>query len=424
MKIPKARYGKHKNTSDIMYFLGYNASSDFKLEELKNMKNLSSNEYPLLSIREPREVVMTLTTPKYLFASEKLCYVDGLDFYWDGVKKGTLTIEPKSIIDFNKYIIIFPSKQYYDYVNDTWGTFTSPDIDYATVSNNRIFGVKGSELFACKLGDFKSWESFQGLSTDSFAADVATKGDFNGITNYANHVTMFKNEFMHELYGNKPSNYSIPEAFKSGSVGNESISEVKGYLLFAGDEGVKLYSGGIPRVISNKLNKIFVSASAGTDGKKYYISIYDGTSYELFVYDLEYDMWHKEDNLEVINFAYYQDHLYALATDGKVYKFNSGTEVISWELETQIFTENPDNKKHYKTVYINIELEQDSEITVYIKKNDYPYMPVKTILSHGHRSYKIPINVQDTHHFQILIKGVGKAKIHNITREFIIGGDV
>ena len=47
-----------------------------------------------------------------------------------------------------------------------------PDLDYITECDNRVWGCSSREnvIYACKLGDFRNWNSFAGLSTDSYAA--------------------------------------------------------------------------------------------------------------------------------------------------------------------------------------------------------------------------------------------------------------
>lgn len=427
MRIPIASQNKpRKAVDDIIRFLGYNDTDQYQNGELKYMENMSSDSFPNISTRKARKNIKKLNDPKYLFSSEKLCWIDGSKFYWDGVEKGTLSKAPISLIDFNGHIIIFPDKKYYDYVEDKWGSFEGPDIDYATVSNNRVFGVKGSEFYASRLGDFKTWDSFQGLSTDSYAADVATAGNFNGITNYSNHVTMFKKNFIHELYGDKPSNYMVPEAFKSGLVDNRSIQELGARLYFVGEEGVKIYSGGQPRVISSGLNKAYIEAVSGIDNSKYYLSLYDGSNHDLFVYDSEKRLWHREDDLKVIQFVNHEGDLLALTEEGDIIKFNTSEDQseISWAIETQKFTDHVPEKKEYKNIYLMLEGDLGSFFTVYLKYDESDYENLKTIHITDKKSFRIPIKIKRCNSFQLKIEGMGNVKINQITREFFVGGDV
>jgi len=61
---------------------------------------------------------------------------------------------------------------------------TLPALDFVCESNNRLWGCKYglvdnvvvNEIYASKLGDFRNWSCFMGLSTDSYTASVGTDG--------------------------------------------------------------------------------------------------------------------------------------------------------------------------------------------------------------------------------------------------------
>ncbi|NLU24671.1 MAG: hypothetical protein GXW99_08225, partial [Clostridiales bacterium] len=65
---------------------------------------------------------------------------------------------------------------------------TVPLMDYVTECGNRLWGcrygltdgVTVNEIYASKLGDFKNWNCFAGLSTDSYAAARGADGPFTG----------------------------------------------------------------------------------------------------------------------------------------------------------------------------------------------------------------------------------------------------
>ena len=63
-----------------------------------------------------------------------------------------------------------------------------PDMDFVVEQGNRLWGCKYgivngeavNEIYASKLGDFRNWNSFAGLSTDSYAASRGSDGVFTG----------------------------------------------------------------------------------------------------------------------------------------------------------------------------------------------------------------------------------------------------
>ena len=240
-----------------LVFKGVNKKEIIEDTELSDGVNLDSEMIPALSPRKPIKSVAKLSSPTYFgIVNGKHYFIDEVDFYYDGVKRGVLSKNKKSIVDFNGNLVIFPDKKYYDYVEGIFGTFNSPDIDYAAVHYNRIFGVKGNDIRASKVGDFKKWEEFGGTELDSWAADVYSPGDFTGITSYQDHVIFFKRDQMYELYGYTPSQFKIIESAKTGCIDNESIKEVQGVLFFMSESGVQTYSGGFPRPISEKLTQV------------------------------------------------------------------------------------------------------------------------------------------------------------------------
>jgi len=425
MRRSKARYKAARTQSDIIALAGFNNTENHNEKQLLDMLNISSNEYPFITQRPPREQIEALTAGKYLFASNVLCWVDGLNFYYGGISKGTLTNDPTSIVEMNNFIVIFPDEVYYDKVNDTWGSFTSGyAINYATVNDNRMFAVSGNQLIASKQGDFKTWDSFQGVNTDSYAADVATQGDFIGLVTFQDHVTMFKYDDIHELYGNMPSNYTIPEALKTGCVDARTAAELDGILMFMSQDGIYSYSGGLPRKISNEVDVSYEGGVAATSDGKYYVSLYNGTDYSLFVYDARYKEWYKEDDLQVTHFAKLDGILYALTADNKILQFNSGSEIVSWEIESNEFDQLIFENKTYRELLINIELEYGSTAILYIKKDNLPYELIKSMTDAKQRHFRIPINLSNCNSFQFKITGNGEFTLKNIRRTFDLGGRI
>lgn len=84
---------------------------------------------------------------------------------------------------------------------------TVPETDYVCQCRNRLWGCRYgndgagniNELYACALGDFKNWNQFMGLSTDSWRASVGSDGVWTGAVNYLGTPIFFKENCLHEL---------------------------------------------------------------------------------------------------------------------------------------------------------------------------------------------------------------------------------
>ena len=63
-----------------------------------------------------------------------------------------------------------------------------------------VDGQAVNEIYACALGDFRNWNSFAGLSTDSYAAARGSDGPFTGAAACMGGVVFFKESCMERIY--------------------------------------------------------------------------------------------------------------------------------------------------------------------------------------------------------------------------------
>ena len=236
-----------------------------------------------------------------------------------------------------------------------------PNMDFITEAGNRLWGcrygvaVNGevvNEIYASKLGDFKNWSCYMGLSTDSYAASCGTDGPFTGAVTHLGYPLFFKEGFLHKVYGNYPANFQIQStACRGVQQGCEkSLAIVNEVLYYKARSAVCAYDGSLPTEMSTALGDVqYGSAVAGAHGNKYYISMADGSgAYYLFVYDTLKGMWHREDNTRVDAFCSCRGEMYFIDhADGKIKTvFGSGTpaeEKVSWMAETGVLgTDSPD----------------------------------------------------------------------------------
>jgi hypothetical protein len=427
---------------DVVTFKGLNRLPSIDKGELRSMRNLCSDNPTCLSPRSPRQVYRNLTngTAFFVTSAGKECYVDGTGFYFDGVMKGTVTSGVKSICEFASYVLIFPDKKYYNYSNNTFGTIgngsvypasgSCPNIKYACVFNNRVWGIGGQELYASKFKDPFTWTQFSvPLSeTDSvyFGIDNAF-GELTGIIPLENHIVFTtKNSSIFEVYGNKPSNFT-PRLVSnsSGCISHKSLAEIDGKVFLLNNDGISVYGGSYPQPISIQLQeKNCISGVGIAFNRKYYISLFNGSTYSLYVFDTLLNQWYLEDDLNVLDFAIINNTLYALASDNKIYKFGAGTEIVSWEAETDRFTERYLGMKATSKIKIEAELEYGSKVSVYIRNDDSNYRPLSSFTQTGYgyfAAYELP---RDAFWFQLKLTGIGPCKIYSINREIIVRSDI
>lgn len=98
-------------------FRGYNHNLRISTGEFYDMRNLTSDLYPVLSPRKPRGIYAKPASPQALIAKEQLCYVDGADFVIgeERIAMGLSTAHgdnPKRLVSMGAYVIILPDKMY------------------------------------------------------------------------------------------------------------------------------------------------------------------------------------------------------------------------------------------------------------------------------------------------------------------------
>lgn len=448
-------------------FRGYNRNLRIGAGEWRHMENMTSDHYPVLSPREPRQVWRRPASPQGILAKEKLCYVDGGDFLI-GDDRYPLSLStaaadcPKQLISMGAYVIILPDKCYIntlnpadrgsldaavtlqavtlrlcredggelapkhagktppqnpengDYWLDTsekpaqlkqwsetmggWSTLTttylrleapgigvpfapwdgvtisgfpeshsllntasvirslgpdhivvaglpqqavesldcpitverrSPPMDFAVECGNRLwacrFGDDGTgetvnRLYASKLGDFKNWNCYMGLSTDSYYVNLGTDGPFTGAAAHLGSVLFFKENGLHKVYGSAPSDFTVQDTPCRGVQPgcHLSLAIVGEMLYYRSRTGVCAYDGSLPVEVSYALGQMPCSyAAAGAQGSKYYLSLVTPEGTHLMVYDTKRSFWHREDDFLATGFASLEGRLYAI--DGRNY---------------------------------------------------------------------------------------------------------
>ena len=115
-------YTKENSRQMVDLFKGYNHNMRISDGEFFDMKNMTSDYYPVLSPRKNRGVYASATNPTGLIAKDALCYVDGNTFYINEypVDMG-LSDEPKQLISMGAYVIIMPDKKWINTIDHQFG---------------------------------------------------------------------------------------------------------------------------------------------------------------------------------------------------------------------------------------------------------------------------------------------------------------
>ena len=316
-----------------------------------------------------------------------------------------------------------------------------PAMDFIIESGNRLFGCKYgesnngeivNEIYASKLGDFKNWNCFMGVSTDSYVASCGTDGQFTGAITHMGYPLFFKENCVHKVYGNYPANFKIQDTACNGvqnGCGN-SLAIVNTTLLYKSRGGVFACDGSIPTEISYALgNKAYKNAVGGAHDNKYYISMEDenGAS-NLCVYDAAQGMWHKEDDLKVDAFCSCNGEMYAIS-GGKVITMlgsgDAGENAVEWMAETGEIGMNSPDMKYISRLTLRMAMDIGAEMAVYAQYDfSSRWELVCRIKGTSLRSFSIPVRPKRCDNMKLRIEGIGNAKIYSITKTIEQGSEI
>lgn len=524
-------------------FKGYDVRSIIDDGSMRQMRNLSTDEYPSLTPRKKRGVYAEgYSSPQCIMQRmDKLAVISDSKFYYDGIWIRGINLSPnvenRRLVAINSRIVIFPDKLWYNINTGESGTlentatatalafhknevtyetevtitlasgstlerfkkgdaisfdgltttgfdgndnnienavienidyennkiwlaegwihypteddqdFTAegnisifrkvPDLEFVLEYNNRLYGTSGNTIYASKLGDPTNWYYYSAGTADaSYAVEVGTDGEFTGIAPLPNQIVFFKENCIHKLYGYKPSNYQLVTTqnvlgLEKGS--EKSIQLVGGTLYYKSREGVMLYTGDSPVLISACFGSDrFYDAVAGTDKLKYYISMKKrgDDSQHFFVYDIARELWVEEDDTNAQDFTYLDNTL--LYIDGKSKKIREvvGREGhhleddIEWYARFGDFDEYglyrraqfKENKRVYSKLQMRLSMADHTRVSVWISVDGGAWESVCNIDTEEKRVVEMPIIPRRCDRFGILITGRGNVKIESLTR--------
>ena len=584
MNYPKLKVLKTSRQM-VDTFRGYNHNLRISDGEFFDMKNMTSDYYPVLSPRGKRGFYVKPASPQGLIAKDAICYVDGRDFVMGEYRIGMdLSVAeedcPKQLISMGAYVIIMPDKKYIntmditdfgsieasfttttdvsfelctitgdvysdttispdapaDPVNlDYWidtsstphtlkqysassGTWVSvattyikisatgigkafsqydgvtisgvldaslqslnanmvvwakgddfivvvgildavtsqkaedgaikverrmPNMDFVVESENRLWGcrygtaINGevvNEIYASKLGDFKNWNCFMSLSTDSYTASCGTDGQFTGAITHLGYPLFFKENCVHKVYGNYPANFQIQTtACRGVQKGcHNSLAIVNETLFYKARSGICAFDGSLPTECSYALgNEAHFNAVGGAHGNKYYVSMMDmNGDWELFVYDTAKGMWHKEDNLHASAFCSCRGELYCIDADTRniITMLGSGEEdtgEVNWMVETgELGISSPD-MKYISRITIRMSMAIGAEMDIYAQYDmSDEWVHLCNIRGTSLRSFSIPIQPRRCDYMKLKIEGAGMGKIYSWTKTIEQGSEI
>ena len=331
---------------------------------------------------------------------------------------------------------------------------TVPDLDYIVESNNRLWGCKYgmedgqvmNEIRASKLGDFRNWSTFLGVSTDSYTASIGTDGPFTGAITQRGYPVFFKENCIHKVSGMTPSSFQISTTkcrgvqrgcWRSAVVVNETV-------YYKARQAVMAYDGNMPVSVGDQLGHVLYSdARAGAMGDKYYISMKNANDeWSLFTYNTKNNIWYREDSLHALGFGAAEDELYIIdeanntmvAVNGSMGTLEDPPEWMA-EFGLSGIEYRPNDYgnmgrsdipgSHYLSRFVfRMYMEDDSEAKLEIMyDSNGEWIPMGVIHGNRMKTTVLPVAPRRCDHLRFRMKGRGEIRIYDITSYMEVGSD-
>lgn len=335
-----------------------------------------------------------------------------------------------------------------------------PKMDYVIESNNRLWGcrygenVNGdivNEIYASKLGDFKNWEYFAGTSQDSYVASLGKDGRFTGAISYMGTPLFFRQNCIHTIYGNYPAQYQLQTTECSGVQisGMRSLAVVDGVLYYKSPNGVCAYTGSMPTEIGVPLgdyNFNYRTCCAAGYRHKYYLRLIDlgeNLFNNLFVYDTQKNMWHREDEFKGSCFCsatlpsgqeclfYLDDHVegITLIYSIKTIEVNAlsppDDESVDWFAESGIIRYSSPDKTYISRMSLKLSMEVGTRVYVYLEYDSSgTWEQVGVITGTSLNTFTLPIKPRRCDHMRLKLVGTGATKLYSISKTMEQGSDI
>ena len=568
----------------ISTFAGYDHNRSIAANAFYDMKNMSSDGYPLLQSRARRGVVRQMETPQGILAKDAMAWADGGKLYYNGAEIVglTLTEGEKQLVSMGAYLLIWPDKKYLntkdltdfggleasyessgtvtyllcgadgsplskvsatkpeepkggeywidttqtphslmmwsessemwigvatvytkiqavgigkpfqegdgveisgaayggdsdvvqaqfeelngtkiiyakdeDYIvvvglidltyEQTEGTVTVkravPDMDYVCEAQNRIWGCKYgmvdgkavNELYCCKLGDFRNWRVYAGISTDAWAASVGSDGAWTGAANYLGYPTFFKENVIHRIAISSVGAHQVTETVGRGvqNGSGKSLCVVNEVLYYKAREGVCAYDGSFPSAVGEALGDVrYHNAVGGGCGGKYYLSMRDGANaWHMFCYDTAKGLWHREDDLHALCFTQMDGELYAIDAETKQLLALHGSQgtpetAVKWAAETGLIGYTTVEQKYVSRFNLRMLLPRGSRADMYIQyDSDGVWHHCGHMEGVGTKSFLLPVRPRRCDHFRLRIEGEGEVRVYSFAKILETGSD-
>ena len=314
---------------------------------------------------------------------------------------------------------------------------TVPEMDYVIECGNRLWGCRAgtdrlgnpvNEIYASKLGDFRNWNCFMGLSTDSYAVTVGTQGPFTGAITYLGNPLFFKEDCLYKIYGSYPAAFHVQSTACRGVAqgGGESLAIVGETLFYKSPMGVCAYDGSLPAEVGRNLGFEPLEGGVGAGfGGKYFLSLQEHTGTDaLYVYDKLLGQWHRETGFGARQMVSHAGKLYGLDKNGGLWLLRGGKSRarVKWMARTGRISGWDGKRMVLKSLELQLLLANRARMDISVRYDDRGAWERIGTLTGSDRRFLLPIRPKPCSHLKLLLEGEGDIRLLSLTRVLRQGG--
>jgi hypothetical protein len=428
-------------------------------------RNMDSRKYPSAAVRPPRSTYAAVNSTNAHSLGQRnnadLHVVDGNTWkYWvpassayTNLTTGLTATAYAEIGDFvtgtARYTILMNSTQKLIAQVGTstavvLGDANTPFTDKFTVHNGRVYALDGASIDYCALNKTSDWTTVD----DSGSITVTdARGNGTAITTYMDHVIVWTEYSMHELWGTGPFNYKLVDIEgNKGCISHRSVVVANQRLYWLWFNEVCEYGGGGARKVSSQVDQYLRNINltyktkcvGGATGDYYYLAIpYGSAATEnnlLLKFDTRLRKWYVETGA-FRDFVTIGDTLYGVDTAGQVWNMrdmsaaegSDSATAISWELILRPETENMLEPKTVSKMRLMADVSTGSTsfslgYSTNTSNNDSTSFTALKTLSGSSNTQSVIVNmpldaVNQDSWYRLRFAGTGYAEIHMLQKE-------
>ncbi len=309
-----------------------------------------------------------------------------------------------------------------------------PEMDFVVSCQNRLWGCRYgggvNELYGCKLGDFRNWSVFEGLSTDSWRVSRGENAPFTGAAVLDGCPLFFRETGLERIYPSAGGDHGVVTrtlpGIQRGS--HRSAAVIRDSLYYHGRDGIYRFDGTLPVRVSGALGDAeYLNAVAAARGDRYYVSLERlGEAPGLFILDTLSGRWYREDDPGLrFACAHLDGIIYSTVRCGPLYWIGPPEDPggVRWFAETGELALTAAKRRYLSRLRLTAKLDPGSELRVFLSCDGGPWEYKGEFRGSALDSQTLPVWPRRADSVRLRLEGVGGMELYRLSCLVEAGSD-